>query len=126
MQKAIELVKTGMGMPSFLSDKSYIGNLVDNGVPLEKARDYYIIGCVDVTVPEGWGMVFSMVVTALALDTFMHNGYSKQQQMMIGPETGDVRKMDTYQEFEDKLIEHIKFYMDYFAQDMLAALPDWA
>ena len=119
MQKAIELVKTGMGMPSFLSDKSYIGNLVDNGVPLEKARDYYIIGCVDVTVPEGWGMVFSMVVTALALDTFMHNGYSKQQQMMIGPETGDVRKMDTYQEFEDKLIEHIKFYMDYFAQDML-------
>ena len=119
MQKAIELVKTGMGMPSFLSDKSYIGNLVDNGVPLEKARDYYIIGCVDVTVPEGWGLVFSMVVTALALDTFMHNGYSKQQQMMIGPETGDVRKMDTYQEFEDKSIEHIKFYMDYFAQDML-------
>lgn len=119
MQKAIELVKTGIGMPSFLSDDSYIGNLVDNGVPLAVARQYYIIGCVDVTVPEGWGMVFSMVVTALALDTFMHNGYSKQQQMMIGPQTGDVREMQTYQEFEDKLMEHIKYYMDYFAQDML-------
>lgn len=106
MQKSIELVRTGMGMPSFLSDASYIGNLVDNGVPLEVARQYYIIGCVDVTVPEGWGMVFSMVVTALALDTFMHNGYSKQQKMMIGPQTGDVREMKTYQEFEDKLIEH--------------------
>lgn len=31
IQKALELVKTGLGMPAFVSDKSYIQGLVDQG-----------------------------------------------------------------------------------------------
>lgn len=69
---------------------------------MEVARDYYIIGCVDVTVPEGWGMVFSMMVNALAFDTFMHDGYSPMLKQQIGPHTGDVRGMKTYEEFREK------------------------
>lgn len=37
MMKSLELVKTGIGMPSFISDECYIGNLVKKGVPLEVA-----------------------------------------------------------------------------------------
>lgn len=117
MMKSLELVKTGIGMPSFISDECYIGNLVKKGVPLEVARDYYIIGCVDVTVPEGWGMVFSMMVNALAFDTFMHDGYSPMLKQQIGPHTGDVRGMKTYEEFREKMIEHMTYFMEYFAQD---------
>jgi len=122
MQKAIELVKTGIGFPAFLSDISYIENLMLKGVPLEKARDYHILGCIDVAGPEIWGHAFTLLVQALPLDTFLHNGDSRIQgpgYEGVGPNTGDVRKMSTFDEFLDKLLEHTKWYYERFAQDML-------
>ena len=116
--KALELVRTGIGMPAFNSDPCYIQNFLDKGVPLKVARNYMVMGCVDPTVPEGFGHVYSMVVTALAFDTFLHNGYSKQLDMQIGPQTGDVREMKSYDEFVDKMIQHMRYYFEYFAQDM--------
>jgi len=117
MKKAIELVKTGLGMPSFVSDASYINTLMDKGVPLEKARDYYIVGCLDVTVPEGWGQLFSMCNNALPLDTFLHNGYSPMEDLEVGPKTGDPREMKTFEEFMDKLVEHYTWYYRCYAAD---------
>ena len=51
MKKSMELVKTGIGMPAFVSDKSYIQGLVDQGVPLEDARDFTLAGCLDLNLP---------------------------------------------------------------------------
>ena len=51
MLKALEVVKTGIGMPAFIGDDAYIGFLTGNGVPLEEARDYAIAGCLDVNLP---------------------------------------------------------------------------
>ena len=51
MLKALEVVKTGIGMPAFVGDKSYIEYLVDQGVPLREARDYALAGCLDVNIP---------------------------------------------------------------------------
>lgn len=115
--KALEVVETGIGMPAFLGDKSYIENMVQKGVPLEKARDYYIMGCIDPTVPEGFGFIFPTIVIALTLDTFMHNGYSRHQDMEIGPKTGDVCEMKTFDEFMDKYMEHISYYLTLYAKD---------
>lgn len=117
MEKAIELVKTGIGMPSFVSDEGYIKTLTDKGVPLEVARDYYIVGCLDVTVPEGWGQLFSMCCNALPFDTFLHNGYSPIEDHYVGPQTGDPRQMKTFDELMDKLVEHYTWYFKCYAAD---------
>ena len=117
MDKAIELTKTGIGMPSYVSDNSYIATLVDEGVPLEKARDYFIVGCLDVNVPEGWGNLFSMCNNALPFDTFIHNGYSPIEDHYVGPKTGDVREMKTFEEFMDKFMEHYTWYLKCYAAD---------
>ncbi|MBQ8536309.1 MAG: hypothetical protein IJ461_02755, partial [Clostridia bacterium] len=119
MRNALELVRTGIGMPSFVSDDNYIDTLVAKGIPLEKARDYFIIGCLDVNVPEGFGALFSMTVTALPFDTFLHNGYSPIQNLQVGPKTGDPRDMKTFEEFQDKLLEHYKYYLDCYAKERL-------
>jgi len=119
MMKALELVGTGIGMPSFNSDKGYITTLLEKGVTLEKARNYMVMGCVDPTVPEGWGHVYSMMVTSLPFDTFLHNGYSAYLKKQIGPQTGNIREMKTYEEFEEKMLDHQRYYIEYFAHDML-------
>lgn len=117
MEAALDLVKTGCGMPAFVSDSGYIESLVNLGVPLEKARDYYMIGCIDVTVPEGWGNLFSLCVTAMPFDTFMHNGYSTIQKLQVGPEWGDVRQIKSFDEFMDKMMEHYRYYFECFNTD---------
>ena len=117
LMKALELVKTGIGMPSFNSDACYIRFLTDKGVPIEKARDYMVVGCVEATVPEGFGHVYSMMVMALAYDCFMHNGYSPVLGRQIGPETGDVRKMKTFDEYFRKAMEQCRYFIERMAED---------
>lgn len=115
--KALELVKTGIGMPSFNSDACYIRFLTDKGVPIEKARDYMVVGCVEATVPEGFGHVYSMMVMTLAYDCFMHNGYSPVLGRQVGPETGDVRKMKTFDEYFRKAMEQCRYFIERMAED---------
>lgn len=117
MKAALDLVQTGIGMPSFVSDESYIGNLVNNGVPLEVARDYYIIGCVDCTVPEGFGHVFAMNVLTLPFDTFLHNGYSPTLELEVGPKTGDICEVEDFDTLFDMMMEHQKYFFRGYATD---------
>ncbi len=44
MMEAAKLVRTGIGMPAFVSDESYIAGLMEQGIPLEEARDYALTG----------------------------------------------------------------------------------
>ena len=49
--KALEVVKTGIGMPAMALDKSFIEYLTSGGVPIEDARNYHLAGCVDPAIP---------------------------------------------------------------------------
>src|SRR4030043_442128 len=49
--KALEVVKTGIGMPAFVGDRSYIEYLLSEGLSLEDARNYAMGGCIDPTIP---------------------------------------------------------------------------
>ncbi len=42
-----ETVKMGIGNPMMINDEVYVPNLVKLGYPLEDARDYYNMGCVE-------------------------------------------------------------------------------
>ena len=75
MLKALEVVRTGIGMPAFISDKSYIEYLLSQGVPLDLARDYIMTGCLDVNIVGQSRIVsYGMFIVPLVFDIFMHNG----------------------------------------------------
>ena len=100
MTKALEVVRTGIGMPAFVGDESYIRFFVENGMPLEDARDYCMTGCVDGNVPaRSRSQVVTFFIIPQALDVFMHNGYCRHTKEIVGIPTGDVREMATFEEF---------------------------
>ena len=117
MLKAIEVVKTGLGMPAFISDKSYINFFVGNGMDVKEARDYCATGCVDGNIPA---RTRSQVVTFFnipqALDIFMHNGYCRYTKEMVGMKTGDVTKMDTFDEFKEGFYKQFDYLMHMAAE----------
>lgn len=102
MKKSLEVIKSGLGMPAFLGDKSYIKFFVDNGVPLSDARDYCATGCVDGNIPaKTRTQVITFFVIAQAFDIFMHNGFCRYTNEFVGIKTGDVTTFKTFEEFKN-------------------------
>jgi len=97
MQKALEVVRTGIGMPAFVGDQSYINFFTENGMPLEDARDYCMTGCVDGNVPmRSRTQVVTFFIIAQAFDIFLHNGICPYTGEQVGIQTGDVTKMESF------------------------------
>ena len=112
MTKALEVVRTGIGMPAFVGDESYIRFFVENGMPLEDARDYCMTGCVDGNVPaRSRSQVVTFFIIPQALDVFMHNGYCRHTKETVGIPTGDVTQMATFEEFYEGFKKQFKYLL---------------
>jgi formate C-acetyltransferase len=97
--KAVEVNKELRGKFKFISDETTIKMLLNEGYPIEYARDYILVGCFTPTVPAySFRMTASMVNLAIALELALNNGVSRLTKEKIGLETGDPRKFKSYEE----------------------------
>ena len=64
------LAAEGFGMPSFLNDPPVIRALCEVGIPLDRARDYGIVGCYEAT-PQGDCIAYT-VAGRILLPQLMH------------------------------------------------------
>ena len=116
MVKAMECVRSGLGMPAFLGDESYInffaGQSERNRVPVEVARDYCATGCVDGNVQAVTRtQVACFFIIPHAMDIALHNGYCRYTQEDFGLKVGDVREMKTFGEFKEAVYAEIRHLM---------------
>jgi formate C-acetyltransferase len=111
MLKALEVVRTGMGMPAFVSDQSYIGYLTSQGVPLCEARDYALAGCLDVNLPGKSRInAFGMFIAPLVFEITLNNGIEPRTGKQLGPRTGEFESFETF----DDLMQAYKMQMIHF------------
>ncbi|MBR2340136.1 MAG: glycyl radical protein [Clostridia bacterium] len=99
MIKAAALTRLGTGLPAYYNDEVMIPSIMARGLTLEDARDYCIIGCVEPQKggkTDGWhdAAFFNM---CRPMELVFSNGYDKGKK--IGPDTGDVCEMKTFEEF---------------------------
>lgn len=117
LKKALEVVRTGIGMPAFVGDESYINFFTDSGMTLENARDYCMTGCVDGNVPaRSRTQVVTFFIISQAYDIFMHNGYCRYTKEKVGIETGDVTKMETFEEYYEAFTKQFKYLLSMAAE----------
>jgi len=108
--KALEIAKKLAGKFKFVSDETTIQQLVRDGIPLEDARDYIIVGCILPTVPgKSCDNVVSGINLALCLELALNNGISRLTGEQIGPKTGDPRKFKTYEEVWEAYKKQVEF-----------------
>ncbi len=101
MIKAAALTRLGTGLPAYYNDEVIIPSIMARGLTLEDARDYCIIGCVEPqkgAKTDGWhdAAFFNM---CRPMELVFSNGMDKGKQ--IGPQTGDVSQMTTFEEVFD-------------------------
>ncbi len=97
--KAAALTRLGTGLPAYYNDEIIIPSIMARGLTLEDARDYCIIGCVEpqkAGKTDGWhdAAFFNM---CRPMELAFSNGMDKGKK--IGPDTGDVAEMKTFEEF---------------------------
>jgi pyruvate-formate lyase len=101
--KALETnMKTRGGIPLFENSDHVVKSFLNDGIPLEDARDWYGQGCVTPILPtkvdhngsEGKGAVN----VALLLDLTLHRGISQITGKKVGIDMGDPRDFKTFEE----------------------------
>ncbi len=101
MIKAVELTRTGVGLPAYYNDEVIIPAMMARGIPLEEARDYDIIGCVEPQVSaktDGWhdAAFFNML---RPIEMVFSNGIEDGEVASI--QTGELPSFKTFDDFFD-------------------------
>lgn len=117
MIKALEVVKTGMGMPAFVGDTSYVNFFLGQGMSLADSRNYIMTGCLDGNIPAmSRTVAVGMFLVSLAYDIFMHNGFNAGTGEMVGVQTGDVTKMDTFEAYKAAFYTQLDYLLELAVQ----------
>lgn len=118
MSEAMKLVSTGLGMPAFVSDKSYIQGLLDQGVPADEAWNYALAGCLDLNLPGKSRInALGMFVVPKVLDIMMHNGVMRETGEQLGPRTGEMKDFTSYEDFEKAFKEQLYYFMGMYNEE---------
>ncbi len=115
--KAAELCALGLGYPAWFGDRSNIPFLVNQGVPLEDARNYAISGCTISSIPgksASASPFFGNIPKVFELA--LYNGFDPYLKKQIGPKTGNFEDFTTY----DQLYEAYRKQMRYFLREAAA------
>lgn len=97
--KAIELTRTGVGLPAYYNDEIIIPSMMSRGISFEDARDYNIIGCVEPQImakTDGWhdAAFFNML---RPIEMVFNNGYEDGEEASI--HTGELSEFKTFEDF---------------------------
>ena len=121
--EGLKVVKTGIGMPCFVGDKSYMNFFMSRGVPIDKARNYSMAGCVDGYIANATrGQVAAMFIVTLVYDIFLHNGFCPWLGEEVGIKTGDVTKFKTFEEYKAAFYRQLKYCVEMAAKNFFASM----
>ena len=99
VMKACEVAKKLRGKIKFVSDEIAIEQMLNDGYPIEYARDYIVTGCNSPSVAgRSLDIPGGMFNLGLCLELALNDGRSRLTGEQIGVKTGDPRKFASYEE----------------------------
>ncbi len=115
LKAAIKVVSLGSGMPQFFNDKAVVPAMVrDLGITQEDARDYAIVGCVELTTQGnnlGWSDA-AMFNFNKVLELTLTGGKCLLTGDQLAPNLGKLTDYETFEDLEEAFRQHIDYFMD--------------
>ena len=131
--KAVECIRAGYGHPKLFNDAPAIQGMMRKGMSLEEARDYCVVGCVEISLPGreyGWHDA-AYVNTPKMMEMVLNGGrcidcgshcprWSRCGALgrHLGPDTGS---LDTYASF-DEVCRSVDSQFEYWTNQMCSSL----
>jgi formate C-acetyltransferase len=112
LQKIVEVVKAGGGMPACHFDDAHIKMMLRKGFDFDDARDYCLMGCVE---PQKSGRIHQWTAGGftqwpIAIEFVFNRGVLKSYGSKQGLDTGELDQFATYEQFDaavKKQLDHI-------------------
>ena len=118
--KTVECIRAGYGHPKIFNDTPSIKGMMRKGMTLEEARDYCVVGCVELDLPGkeyGWHDA-AYVNTPKMMEMVFNGGRSMNTGVQLGPDTGS---LETYQNF-DEVLKSVDKQFEYWTDQMCSSL----
>jgi pyruvate formate-lyase/glycerol dehydratase family glycyl radical enzyme len=110
LMKVCEAIRLGNGMPQITNDEVVVLALTGIGISLPEARDYVPVGCVETAPPNVWGRLNGGYLNlAKVVELALNNGRCRVSGEQVGPETGDPRSFESF----DEVLDAFKAQMEY-------------
>ncbi|MCX6248198.1 MAG: glycyl radical protein [Bacteroidetes bacterium] len=113
VHRALKIIKTGFGQPSFFNTDAIVKELVRQGKSIEDARNGGASGCVE----AGAFGTEAYILTGYfnlpkVLEITLNNGTDPQTRKSIGLETGPADCFQTFDELLDAFASQLKYFID--------------
>ncbi|MBT3278107.1 MAG: formate C-acetyltransferase/glycerol dehydratase family glycyl radical enzyme [Phycisphaerales bacterium] len=113
VQHVCEAIRKGNGMPQIVNDDIYVPAMMNLGVPLADARDYTLVGCVEISPRHTWGRCNGGYLNlSKVLELTLFNGRCGISDKQVSIETGDPTSFDTFEKFVEAFTRQMNYCME--------------
>jgi formate C-acetyltransferase len=114
LRRCAQVIGVGSGMPQLFNDDAVIPALMGKGISEADARNYAIVGCVELTTMGnnlGWSdaAMFNLVK---ALELALNDGECMLTGRQMGAHTGTLEDFKTYEDVEKAFRTQIDFFFE--------------
>jgi len=114
LEKIVELIQAGGGMPACHFDDAHIKMMLRKGYSFEDARDSSLMGCVE---PQKSGKVHQWTAGGftqwpITIEMAMNSGVLKSYGDKQWLDTGDINDFNTFEEFEGAVKKQLDYLID--------------
>ncbi|WP_026886579.1 glycyl radical protein [Clostridium beijerinckii] len=114
LKESIKVVAKGSGMPQFFNDESVVPSMIDLGIKEKDARDYAIVGCVELTTQGnnlGWSDA-AMFNLNKVLELTLNGGKCLISGDSLAQGLGNLTTYERYEDLEEAFAKQIDYFVD--------------
>lgn len=120
VRRAVDVVRKGNAVPGLFNDEAVIASLTSHGYPVEEARDYGIVGCVEPTIP---GRSFCSTDAALfnlpvCLVLALNRGYLPGSRFRTGAKTPSSETFTSLEQVIQAFTRQVEFMVGRLIRDI--------
>jgi formate C-acetyltransferase len=112
MKRALQIVKTGFGQPSFFNTDAIIQQLLRQGKSIEDARNGGASGCVETGAfgTEAYTLSGYFNLTKV-LELTVYGGYDPESRQQLGPKTNPLEFCESYEVFYQQFARQLEWFV---------------
>jgi formate C-acetyltransferase len=113
VKRALQIVKTGFGQPSFFNTDAIIQQLLRQGKTIEDARNGGASGCVETGAfgTEAYTLSGYFNLTKV-LELAIYGGFDPQSKQQLGPETLPLEACDSFEVFYQQFVRQLAWFIN--------------
>ncbi len=120
LRRVVDVARKGGGIPAVFGDEAAIDALTSHGYPLNEARNYAVVGCVELALPgkSFFSTDAGLMNLPLCLELALNQGRRFGKKSRLGADTPDPLTMANMDQVVDAFRKQVEFMVKRMVDDL--------